>query len=630
MGSDGIEARARTRWVLGGAEVATSVAVAVLFAWSCTTIRTDAMDRIGQVSGLASLLLRFSLFAIMICGGLVAAHRWRGGRWFEIATRFACAAVPGLLGGLLAGGVMIALQGTPFGIGGDTGDIRVLTDWAAGALAGAPPASGVYPPLQVEIIIAASKLLDVHPIFAIKPLQIAGVMLAPPAAYLAWRSILSPRWALAIGVTAALPLYDAYRPYPLLALILFFPLVVRFLDELRRAGETHGVVLARRGLVLGLGFGALFLLYSGWFQWSAPGFVVAALIVVPWRGGWKHAAVLCASSGLAFALVAFRYLSGIVAAPAIADRFVYFDTRVDPAYITMWRGDLPGVFEAPGMWPPLGELGGVGVFTLLLTLGFGLAISVGRTRTPVIAIVTVVVGAWLFRFWHAHRMWDTGLVQLYPRTTPEILHGLLLLAGLGGMYLARRVRLTVDRSALTIGMVPAMLLLYAFAGSALADRYMPRDLARDPGKLSWFAHHTPRADATQTPGATVAASSAHDDTPPQRLVDGDPTTTFTSALGRTDDHVEWIELTLPIARSFSKVVLYPAGEGFPVDFTIDVWDGARWVTRVTRANVAPATEPVVVPLGQRDRTNRIRIHVSELGRIGADRALRLAEIELLP
>jgi hypothetical protein len=168
----------------------------------------------------------------------------------------------------------------------------------------------------------------------------------------------------------------------------------------------------------------------------------------------------------------------------------------------MMRGDLPGT---PGPWPPPGELAGVGVFSLLLLAGLGVAIWLAGRRTVVLTLSLLLVGAWLMRFWFASQMYATDAVQLYPRTTPQLLYCFLLLVGFAVHFAAQRLRqartasapVRPERSAVSTGPVraavgsalgpavargtavagvlAATLMFGLFAGSATADRYMPRD-----------------------------------------------------------------------------------------------------------------------------------------------------------
>lgn len=97
-----------------------------------------------------------------------------------------------------------------------------------------------------------------------------------------------------------------------------------------------------------------------------------------------------------------------------------------------------------------------------------------------------------------------------------------------------------------------------------------------------------------------------------------------------------VDLIVQLAgtRTFSQVVLFPrdddgwVGGGFPVDFTIDVWTGASWLTRVTKVGYQiPMTGQAFTWAG--DTTDRIRIHVTKLGNVPAyGYFLQLAEVEV--
>jgi len=205
--------------------------------------------------------------------------------------------------------------------------------------------------------------------------------------------------------------------------------------------------------------------------------------------------VLCGFAAAMFAAVAGRYVHGVLTDPTgIVDNYIYFDVGTEPAYIAMYRGDLPGPVA---LWPPLGELGGVGVFTLLLVTGLGLSVVLGRGRTLVIAAGSLVAGAWLLRFHYASLLWQTKLVQLFPRTTAEIVHCLLLLCGYAVYLAVERIRGSgpgreLDNRSALIGAVCGLALLFASTGSAISDHYMPNaDRPISPGWLAWTAHKTP-------------------------------------------------------------------------------------------------------------------------------------------
>lgn len=94
-------------------------------------------------------------------------------------------------------------------------------------------------------------------------------------------------------------------------------------------------------------------------------------------------------------------------------------------------------------------------------------------------------------------------------------------------------------------------------------------------------------------------------------------------------------IQLASVKTFSSVILFPRNDdrhlagGFPVDFTIDVWNGTTWVTRVSKT-----AYPIPGNAGQTfnwsgDTTDRIRIHVTKMGLVrGYGYYLQLAEVEV--
>jgi galactan 5-O-arabinofuranosyltransferase len=212
-------------------------------------------------------------------------------------------------------------------------------------------------------------------------------------------------------------------------------------------------------------------------------------VVFPWRGARTKGLALLGFTGVVFGLLTANYLAGLLFDPAgkIADTYVYFDVRTEPLYIASWRNDTPGVL---GNWPPFGEIGGMGLYTLLLALGLGAAVAIGRRTTLVIGTTTIMTGAWLMRFFYAKQMWATKLVQLYPRTTPLILYALMVLTGFAVYWLVRRLaddHPLRGRSAV-IGAVCTLLLVFASAGSLTADRYMP--VNTDPPGGGWLTYNS--------------------------------------------------------------------------------------------------------------------------------------------
>ncbi len=496
------------RWLGPVIEIVVSFAAAGLLAYACTSIRINPLLRVGQVSGLATIQIRFLLFAVPLLLGLVVAARVHGGTWFPMATRVVCAALAGLASGFVAGGIIVALRGTPFCLNAGAGDSDIIVMWANAIKDGTkglyPPP--FYPPLFPHLLSHYMQIVGLPADYALKDLQILGTLVAGPLAYLSWRLVLRPGWALAVGVIAAMIVIDPYKPYGCLVLVTFVPIVIRYLAHLRESADRHPFEVVRVGVIYGLAFGVLCLLYSGWFRWAAPGLVVAALVVFPWRRGWKHGVLLAGITLLAMVIVDWNYVTGVYhhseavakatggTSPMIVDDYFYFDTEVDPTYFAMWKGDMPGS-TSPSDWPLPGELGGVGMFSVLLFAGLGIAIALGRHRTAIITIVSALAATWFQRFWVAHSMYNTKLVQLWPRTTLLLVYLFVVTAGLAALYVYERAakRAAADSplrgSGAPIGALVALTLLFGSMGSAISDRYMPHNsLPRTPGILSFMAH----------------------------------------------------------------------------------------------------------------------------------------------
>jgi galactan 5-O-arabinofuranosyltransferase len=211
--------------------------------------------------------------------------------------------------------------------------------------------------------------------------------------------------------------------------------------------------------------------------------------------------------------VAWQSLIGLLnAAP---DPYFFFATSVDPAYVAISVTDLPGQL-AKGVWPPPGELGGVGVYTGLVIIALGIAVWLGFRRTAVITTAAIFAGAWLMRFYYASEMYRSNLVNYWTRTTLELEYLFVALAVFAIMLAAGRLRQSAAqhglpetpgpaRHAATAGLrasgtaaqqalpglVALMLAGALFAGSAasaITDRFMPAD-NNSPGQLAWAAHH---------------------------------------------------------------------------------------------------------------------------------------------
>jgi hypothetical protein len=479
-------------------EAVASIGAAGLFlAWS-RSIDVDPLDRKGQVSGLAALQFRFAVVAVVLVTAMVLAHRFLDVERRHRAVTVGLAIIAGLTTGLVAGGIDVALRGTQWGLWAGGGDYSWILNWIGRASRG-EAVPNHYPPMIFWLIRGWSKLSGQSAAFAIKEIQLVGTALFGPAAYLAWRLVLRPVWALGIGVVAMLPFIEPVKPYPQITLVMLIPVLVSYLQLVRRSAGFS----ARRTIVLGVaygtGMGLLFLLYSGWFVWCAGGAATAFLLLAPWRH-WRTVLLLAASTLTAMILVSWVHLRGLLAnTGGTSDAYFYFDTNTEPAYFAMWRNDRPA--DVGTVWPPLGELGGVGLFTILLAIGLGVALWFGWRRTAVITVGLCAVSAWLIRMWLASAQWETLTVRLYPRTTMVLFYCMLILTGFGVLFAltALRDRLR-DRSDLAgrtgqragsgvpIGiMCIPLLLILASAGSATANHYMPDSRRDSTGYFAWIA-----------------------------------------------------------------------------------------------------------------------------------------------
>lgn len=620
------------RW-LTAIEILTAFVAAGLFTFACSRIRVDPLERLGQVSGMATIAMRFIVVSVALLVALGLSARLRGGAWLETVSRLVCAAFAGLASATFAAGVLLALRGTPFGFGGVSGDAGTLCQWAE-LLARGEPYSSVYPPLQVYLVKWIAEVQGGPTAHAIKWFQLLGVAAIGPATYAAWRLLMRPAWALGLAVVSIVPLIEPYRPYAGLVLAILIPVLLKFLDVLRVVGELKLQRVMQYAAMFGLGLGLLCLLYSGWYQWSAPGFIVATLIVFPWRD-WKRALLFCGIAGFVFVLCVLKYVLGFAAGSGIKDKWVYIDALLEPTYFTMWRGGAPGDFH----WQPLGELGGVGLFAVVLAVGLGIALTLGRRNTNVIALVSIVVGCFLLRLWHAHNMFATKLVQLWPRTSAEILCCMLVLCVFALYLVIDRIDTkSVWRSpSATVAVVASLAFILMMASAATTDQYVPRNRERSASELAFMAQRLSRKKPSVAPGATITTSSSLEGIGFSKaaLIDGNLATPFSSALGRKDDHEEWIELRWEGPKQFSHAVLYPAGDGFPLDFAIDVWNGSNWVQRRDWSYAPEPYGGMVVELlpntdGATDSTTGLRFRATKLRQLAgsSDYVLRLGEIEL--
>jgi galactan 5-O-arabinofuranosyltransferase len=500
-------ARAWRRAALTAAEALVAIGLAIGFTVWSITIDVDPVSRRGQVSGLAQLQFRLAICALVLVVALVVAQRLLRGRHKGVLIALGCAAVAGLSTGLVGGGVAVALRGTPYGLWAGDGDYAWILLWI-NRMAAHQPVPTYYPPLFLDILRDWSAWTGKPPVYAVKELQLVGTALFGPAAYLCWRLVLRPVWALGLGLVAAFPFIEPVKPYTQVTLVLLIPLLIALLRRIALADQSPPVRAVLAGIAYGAGLGLLFLLYSGWFVWGAPGIVVAFALLTPWRRAAGRALLIAASAVVAFAAVSWNHLLGLLSpGGALSDTYFYFDTDTDPTYFAMWLNDRPGdVIES--LWPPPGEWSGVGLFTIVLAMGMGGALWLGWRRVPVVTVGLFAVSAWFLRMYLAGQAYATGAVRLYPRTTMVLLYCALILTGFAVKYgieaLAARTRRTSAAgpgggAATRFSPVPVglalipLLFLFASAGSSWVNRYLPGK-ADSFGGFASEAQNTPQLD----------------------------------------------------------------------------------------------------------------------------------------
>lgn len=489
-----------------GLEAVVAFAACLVLPLLARGLKLNPLDRIAQVSGLAAIQLRFALLGLLLTGVVLLAMRLRGGRHFDLATRIASAGVAGLASGFVAAGAVVALLGTPWPMFGLNGDSGRIVEWSQAVAHGLPSPSPVYPPLPLYTLgYYAEWFRGGNTAYAFKDLQILGAAAFGPLVYLAWRMLLSPIRALAFGVLPAFVLIDAYKPYSQTVLVVLIPTLVAMVVALRRSGTEDRRAVLLKGAGFGVLLAVLFMIYSGWFLWSAVGVLFAALLYFPWRTGPLKGVYFLGAALVGFLVVAGQYLWILLTVGQDTKDYNFrFDNFTDPAYYLMWRTDMPGAVTQ-AQWPPAGEFGGVGLFAMVTFVCLGVAIWLGFRKPLVIIVAAVFLSAWVMRMYIASHMYETQTVQLYTRTNNQLLYCGLILCALVAHLLSLRLaaRRAVEgqtvvpgipgRQAAVIGSLCALLMLFGTVASSMSDRYMP---AKDGTYriMPWVSHTVRKLD----------------------------------------------------------------------------------------------------------------------------------------
>ena len=422
------------RWPLYEAAVAFAAAGWMLI--STRTIKVFApLDRVSQVSGLAALQFRFLVPALALVVFLLLARRSQ--KYRDLASRTAFAALPGFVSGFLAAGLTLALRGANLPLNGTAGDAGDMERWALMLQHGQMTHPG-YPPLYPRFVWFVAQLNHHNVFLGLKYAEIITTAILGPATYLAWRFVVSRPWACVIALVYVPTLAEPYKAYEPLVLAIIIPIVIAFLRYLQTSPGKSLVHLAIAGLAWGLLVGEIFILFAGPFYWAAFGVALGTAAMFPWRTGPRHGLTLLGTTVVGFLIPSYHLINGLLhEAP---DPYFFFGTSQDPAYTFVYLTDMPGNAIRNGVWPPTGELGGVGVFGVLILVLTGVAIWLGMRRTPVLLTAGLLAGGWVMRFYLASHEYRDQLVRYWPRTTTFSLYCFLILAVFAVKLIGERVQ----------------------------------------------------------------------------------------------------------------------------------------------------------------------------------------------
>jgi galactan 5-O-arabinofuranosyltransferase len=421
------------RWPLYEAAVALAAAGWMLL--STKTIKVFApLDRVSQVSGLAALQFRFLVPALALVAFLLLARRSQ--KYRDLASRTVFAALPGFISGFLAAGVTLALRGVSLPLNGTAGDAGDMERWAIMLQHGQMTHPG-YPPLYPRFVWFMAELNNHNVFVGLKQAEILTTAILGPAAYLAWRFVVSRPWACVLALVFVPTLAEPYKAYEPLVLAIIVPIVIAYLRFLQTSPKKGLVHLALAGLGWGLLVGEIFILFAGPFYWAAFGVGLGTAVMFPWRTGPRHGLTLLGATVVGFLIPSYHLVDGLLhEAP---DPYFFFGTSQDPAYTFVYLTDMPGNAIRNGTWPPTGELGGVGVFGVIVLILTGVAIWLGMRRTPVLLTAGLLTGGWVMRFYLASHEYRDQLVRYWPRTTTFSLYCFLILSVFAVKLIAERV-----------------------------------------------------------------------------------------------------------------------------------------------------------------------------------------------
>jgi hypothetical protein len=359
-------------------------------------------------------------------GAAVAAILWR--RW---QPWWLAAASTGYLAAWVVLMLRVAVQGSPVGFGGHTGDAGRLAALATKysvtwqpADAIVPGITGEYPPLLPWLAGRIAALVGLPGWQLVGPMEIAFSSATVIAGFLLWRRLF-PAWtafvlcALTVGVS-----FGPAKAFSVISLIVFIPLVLATLARPDR-GRLHW-------LPAGLIFGLVILSYWGWFVFGAFGLL--ACVVMTWRAEQDRLAYL-------------RYLAKIVGTGLVVS--AGFVIPLVNGMLTNWGPSTGDTYGQPGQHAGLFPFLEPNIFGMLQLAGVTGLIWLRRSVWWASPLLALTLGAFAFRFLGMTYFFLTNHTLLFYYT--ERLYTAVLVAG-GVLAIAEalpRLASWLDRGKLT-------------------------------------------------------------------------------------------------------------------------------------------------------------------------------------
>jgi hypothetical protein len=447
--------------------------------WSIAT-RFDPLDRGHQVAVVSALTLAL-LFASS--AWLLLVHPTKAGpgtsRW-PVAT----AGLAGTASGVWAAGAVLALHGTPWSFFADRGDAGRYIEWAA-ALSERP---AEYPPGGLWLLRGVAELLGLSEAMALKPTTILVMALTGPLAYLAWRLVTGPTFALFAGVVVAVPHWHSYLPMRRIVLFLILPVMIAAARTLLAERPRVGTRTLAHAAALGTAIGVLVLVYSGWIYFVGLSLLPLSVLGVA-RLIRDEPAVRRGRLVLSAALVAPAILA---VSPYVIPLALQSDARPTALVDDFEPNIQAALASVPSAF--LGETGlGLGLIVPVVLLA--LVVRSCRRSLLDLLLVAALTSAVVFRLLLLLRFGVTDNAGLFQRTTPVIGYLLLVAAVRGTVLIARAVTDTVDvtrsvqvaRAFRQTALITAAVLLIVNVPVDI-NGFMPAE--EGPGRFARVAHET--------------------------------------------------------------------------------------------------------------------------------------------